>query len=407
MAVIQRRSIGDFLSIAARKLTNPLAVFDNSMYVLGIAGEFKKSVRGTLWENISIPGLGLNSFFTPAELDTGYKRFSQSAPPCLFRPEADQKHGYVVSGIRIGGRLYGHFGSIDINGPFTPGQLALIGHVGTMLALFIGNNDTLMKAAENKTGFMKYLLEGSEVTGELVSHRLGLLGWNIRDDFFLLDARCPVPFTEDIPAHSVPYLKLLNGYFPKSLACLYRDSIILAVRAADYPLEQKEARRKLEKFLAAEQMHCGVSALFGNFMDLRRAYTQSRFAADYCPSRPGVTLCLYHECSEEHVMRSLENTAELKCFCHPGILALWDSGGEDPRLLIRCLHCFLLCGGNLSRSAKILYVHRNTLIYRLDKLSELLGEDIRELDGDRAFYYLLSCMIAARFEDQGTAGGGG
>jgi hypothetical protein len=398
MAVIQRRSIGDFLSIAARKLTNPLLVFDNGLRVQGLGGEFKKSVRGTLWENLAVPGLALNSFFTLAEMETTNKMLSQSAPPCLFRPEADKEPDYVVSGIRIGGRLYGFIGSVGINGPFTPGQLALVHHVGKILALFIENNDTLMKVAENKTSFMKYLLEGNEVAGEAVSHRLGLLGWNIRDDFFLLDAHCPVSFTEDVPVHSVPYLKLLNGYFSKSLICVYRDSIILVIRAADYPLEEPRERKKLEKFLAAEQMRCGVSALFKNFMDLRRAYTQSRFAADYCRSRPGMALCPYHECYEEHIMRSLEHTAELKCFCHPVILSLWESGDEDQRLLIRCLHTFLLNGGNLSLTAKSLYVHRNTLIYRLGKLSELLGENIKELDAARRFYYLLSCMIAVRFE---------
>jgi hypothetical protein len=286
---------------------------------------------------------------------------------------------------------------IDINGPFTDGQLAIINHIGKMLALFIGNNDTLMKVAENKTSFIEYLLEGNVVAREVVSHKLGLSGWDIRDDFFLLDVRCPVFF--EAPVHAIYYLKLLNRYFPKSLVCVYHDSIVLAIRSKDYSLEQRREREKLEKLLAAENMHCGISAMFGNFMDLRCYYTQSRFAADYCRSQPDMVLCRYDECYEEHIMQSLENTADLKCFCHPRILALWDSNDENLRLLIRCLHQFLLNGKNISLTAKSLYVHRNTLIYRLGKLSELLGEDIMNFTQGRTFQYLFSCMITACFEN--------
>jgi DNA-binding PucR family transcriptional regulator len=178
---------------------------------------------------------------------------------------------------------------------------------------------------------------------------------------------------------------------------------VLAIRAKDYPLEQPKERQKLEKRLAAESMYCGISAMFGNFMDLRCYYVQSRFTADYCRSQPNMTLCRYDECYEEHIMQSLANAADLKCFCHPRILALWESGDENHRLWVRCLHQFLLNGKNISLTAKSLYVHRNTLIYRLGKLSELLGEDIMNLTQGRTFQYLFSCMLTIYFESHPEA----
>jgi sugar diacid utilization regulator len=174
---------------------------------------------------------------------------------------------------------------------------------------------------------------------------------------------------------------------------------VLAIRAKDYPLEKPKERQKLEKLLVTENMYCGISAMFGNFMDLRCYYVQSRFTADYCRSQPNMALCCYDECYEEHIMQSLANMVDLKCFCHPKILALWDSNDENQRLLIRCLHQFLLNGKNISLTAKSLYVHRNTLIYRLGKLSELLGEDIMKLTQGRTFRYLFSCMLTTYFEN--------
>ena len=46
--------------------------------------------------------------------------------------------------------------------------------------------------------------------------------------------------------------------------------------------------------------------------------------------------------------------------------------------MIRTIDVFLKCGLNLSDAARELYIHRNTLIYRLDKIQKYTTYDIRE-----------------------------
>ena len=48
--------------------------------------------------------------------------------------------------------------------------------------------------------------------------------------------------------------------------------------------------------------------------------------------------------------------------------------------MIRTIEVFFKCGLNLSESAKELYIHRNTLIYRLDKIQKVTSYDIREFN---------------------------
>ncbi|MEG0176567.1 PucR family transcriptional regulator [Anaerorhabdus sp.] len=47
---------------------------------------------------------------------------------------------------------------------------------------------------------------------------------------------------------------------------------------------------------------------------------------------------------------------------------------------------------NLAETARQLYIHRNTLIYRLDKLTEVLGLDIRKFDDAFQLSYLMMLM---------------
>ena len=48
--------------------------------------------------------------------------------------------------------------------------------------------------------------------------------------------------------------------------------------------------------------------------------------------------------------------------------------------MIRTIEVFFSCGLNLSDAAKELYIHRNTLIYRLDKIEKYTGYDIRNFN---------------------------
>jgi DNA-binding PucR family transcriptional regulator len=96
----------------------------------------------------------------------------------------------------------------------------------------------------------------------------------------------------------------------------------------------------------------------------------------------------------DHVLQSLAAAADLRSFCHPAILALQESGGEKQQELVRCLYYYLLNGRNLVTIAKTLFVHRSTLIYRLEKLSGILNTDLKTLSPDQIGFYLLSCTIA-------------
>ena len=53
--------------------------------------------------------------------------------------------------------------------------------------------------------------------------------------------------------------------------------------------------------------------------------------------------------------------------------------------MLKTIEVFFDCGLNLSEAAKELYIHRNTLIYRLDKIQRITSYDIRKFDNAMLF----------------------
>ncbi|MEV0673470.1 helix-turn-helix domain-containing protein [Mycobacterium sp. NPDC050441] len=74
---------------------------------------------------------------------------------------------------------------------------------------------------------------------------------------------------------------------------------------------------------------------------------------------------------------------------HPGIVSLIEQGRED---LLRTLETYLANGGDVRRTSEDMYLHRSTLYYRLEKLTEAVGSDLS--DGGIRFDLMLSLRLA-------------
>lgn len=67
--------------------------------------------------------------------------------------------------------------------------------------------------------------------------------------------------------------------------------------------------------------------------------------------------------------------------------------------LMRTAECFIECSLNISAAARELYMHRNTMMYRLDKIKRSTGLDIRSFADAVAFRLLYA--VYARGHNQG------
>ncbi len=71
---------------------------------------------------------------------------------------------------------------------------------------------------------------------------------------------------------------------------------------------------------------------------------------------------------------------------------------EDGEICETCL-TFFGCRLNVSRTARKMYMHRNTLIYRLDKVRETTGLDLREFDSAFTFALLYAIYNGNRSKE--------
>ncbi|WKY42943.1 helix-turn-helix domain-containing protein [Eubacteriaceae bacterium ES2] len=396
-AIIEHVAIDDFLNIAIEKLLNPIALFDNGLTVIASAGNFERSPKGTIWEKINLPGYPLVDFFTLQEqTELSLKTMKQIDAPYLHQPVLDLVHTYASTHIWIDGKLCGNIGLVDINTPFTSGQLRIIWHITLRLTQYFKTNEIYLSLAENQTGLIKHLIEDSVIQDKNIAYHLNRYSWDITDDFYLLTFIASVDAISIIEANA--YIKRIYNHYPNAMVTVYENDIILVIRKNDYLIEAETEQKRLKILLDKYEMKCGISNCFQDFLQLRLFYIQSSFAAKICAQDSDVSFCFYGHHVTEHLLECLEGNVDPRVFCHPKILEIQKSNDEQEKELLRNLRIYLLFGRNLSSAAKALNLHRNTLIYRIDKISRRFDLDFNTLDETEIFSLIFSCIIAENLE---------
>jgi PucR family transcriptional regulator, purine catabolism regulatory protein len=69
---------------------------------------------------------------------------------------------------------------------------------------------------------------------------------------------------------------------------------------------------------------------------------------------------------------------ELSDFYQETLGPLSESDSRSNNALLETLECFFNCNGNLSETARTMHLHRNSLLYRLGRIEELLGRSLED-----------------------------
>lgn len=121
-------------------------------------------------------------------------------------------------------------------------------------------------------------------------------------------------------------------------------------------------------------LRCGMGTPAQVLSDWRASFRQAGQALDLA-RRLGEKIPLYFpDLSVYRLLFQIEYNPELITFQEEtiGPLLAYD-GGEE---LIHTLEVFFQHNGNLTQTAEALFIHRNTLIYRMERIAEITGSDL-------------------------------
>lgn len=192
------------------------------------------------------------------------------------------------------------------------------------------------------------------------------------DRFYLAS----IPLSRVHQLTSVNQKALLSQEYPEGWLLKTEDSILLLLPGKEGDL-QAELLQKLHTTGQRMEQTIILSMPFPSLLELGTVWRFNHEAAVTAQEMHCGTGCRYAaELFMDVFMRTIARSTNLYPFIHPMLRRLVDYDRQHGTAMLHTLHVYLMQENNLNETAAALYIHRNTLVYRLRRIRSLLQLDL-------------------------------
>ncbi|WP_299446389.1 PucR family transcriptional regulator [uncultured Phascolarctobacterium sp.] len=236
--------------------------------------------------------------------------------------------------------------------------------------------------ANNIVDFLNYLLFADDTTKDMLLNRAFIDQISVpRYSFVCIFTSAPtknIIFNKSMLRQKLDFY--CNIHHINSMSIIYGNNVILLAGANNLQdiAEGYTMLDEYQKMLNIEAQNT-LQTAFGNICDdiskIKNSYQEANFALIMLSHFVNRHCFHYSELDFYHLLQQIENENELQIYCCNKLQILFEQNSRYKNQLLKTLKIFLESQNNIERAALVLHVHRNTVAYRLKKISSMLHID--------------------------------
>ena len=184
----------------------------------------------------------------------------------------------------------------------------------------------------------------------------------------------------------------LNRLITESEVFLYQEKIVAIVDVGPKSIPIDTVTHQFSEYMRDMNMKAGISNAVQGFQYIGDLYRQACIALEI-GGHLWEYLWIYRfsAVAPYYIMERCMGELTVKTICTPEIIEILRYDAEHRTDYFRTLRTYLNCSLNLTATSSQLFIHRTTLLYRLEKLRALFGID--EKDPVKRLYYQVSIQL--------------
>lgn len=378
-------SIQKILDMAYEVLKNPLLLVDVSLCFIAHAGGNTVSDE-PLWEWTISKGYVTKEYVDYILNDTleDEQRF--------IWEEGLLKHDQLVYRILSGGTPIGYLKVLSSNQPITALDQEIIAATGNCLAHFMQDDKIASSASTTLTdAFLLSLLNRKIYDKNAIDERVNRFNMKFYDKISLIAIRSENEFQGNNDLTHL-FLKKLQNFLGRD-TILYYNGHFVVVYDSKYPQPFNEAELlRFEAMLADYNCYAGISNVRAALYQLPEQYQEavSALSSGRRLRIPG-NITFYSDILLQHIFLEFSAQHDLDTLIHPAVRILMEADQERGSLFLDTVRVYIKHNMDIAPAAKAMFLHYNTMKYRLQKIVELTHIDFTE--SDTIFRVQLSFLI--------------
>lgn len=372
-AIAMHADLQKIIDITEEVVSNPMYIADSSFKMLAMVGHEINEISA-IWKYQQQYGY-LPYHVMQTLIDTGeLALFNNSLH--AFRVESQAfTNPFITKSIRRNNEHYGYFFIIELYSELQECDLEIAEYLGQLLssAMFYEKSYFEISGFYHEHFFVD-IIEGKLTDKDLINNQLKPLNWENEGDYALFH----INTKDDNDAIRHHMIALSMGDM-EAQCLIYKDCILGILN--DYSSRIDHIKAHLNSLSRSFNRRVVLSDEFTRFNELGRYYDQTAFALAYLEDNATpMRLVTYDELYLHHIDSLIGDSIPRAKLAELLIAHDAEHGTE----YCRTLYCWIVCDKNTVKAAKRLFIHRNTLIYRLEKINEIselrtesVGDQIR------------------------------
>ncbi len=282
---------------------------------------------------------------------------------------------------------------------FVEGDDSHAARMAELISIFLGNMKSLYDEKYDKASFIKSIILDNILPSDIYIKSNEL--------HFSNDEHRAVIVIKFQTVTELPPYEMIQGAVPPSetdyiINISEQDVVIVKETDKDAEIDELESyAHSIIDAIAAEYNEraiVGISTIVDNLKDLARAYKEARIALEvgkvFDIEKPVMS---YENLGIGRLIYQLPTT-----LCEIFLGEVFRKGSLESldRETLMTVQSFFENNLNVSETSRKLFVHRNTLVYRLEKIRKLTGLDLREFD--HAVTFKVALMVKKYLSNRPT-----
>lgn len=370
-ALIERKGMQTIIDAASEVMNNPMLIADYSLKVLTWSNvpENEKSVwNGTL--NMEQPNLTILQ-----EVNTlgDFEKVYSSDEPVIGKYSFSD-YRFLAARIRDGANVIGHIAVVEAWKSFEEDDKKLLIILCKAIVF-----EMLYRGQSSMHSVRYFNLIADLLDNKIQSDQEYLTRANLCGIVFLTKMQLLAIESNASSANISYYLireRLLN-FLAGSLGILYDNKIIILCDISQKHNENYP--RIVSECLDAQNTKVGVSREFTDIREIRTYYEQALNAIKLFEKRGNNTcICFYDDVNIINLLKCASETHNILGFIDPLLFQLVNYDQVNGTDHANDLYVYLNSGRSINEAAKSLFVHKNSMYYRIAKIEEILGISLQD-----------------------------
>lgn len=192
------------------------------------------------------------------------------------------------------------------------------------------------------------------------------------------------------------YARYLNSYlsslFPMNNSIYYNGHVVI-INDKDQFVERQNKIERVKSFLSENNLKMGISSDFSSIEDCSIYYHQAvkslKIGKILYPKK---CIYQYEDIQPYNFIYMAKDKILKEDFYNNSLYILKKYDDENSSQLYKTLYVYLKNNHNMTRTSEEMFIHRNTLRYRLEKIVDILGIDLDKNDNGFKLYYAFKSM---------------